>query len=100
MQSANNRLKWYQATPHQFHLLTLSTLHYLPSPVPRKGQKFFKPDFFDIINRTHDAGYGVDDVLSWLKGEGYTHWSRSEIAMEMGTVLRLKSQKGVTENGS
>ncbi|PAV17598.1 P-loop containing nucleoside triphosphate hydrolase [Pyrrhoderma noxium] len=96
---SNGGEQWYQANPHQFHLLTLSTLHYLPSPVPRKGQKFFKPDFFDIINRTHDAGYGVDDVLSWLKGEGYTHWSRSEIAMEMGTVLRLKSQKGVTENG-
>ncbi|KAH6904280.1 Rad17 cell cycle checkpoint protein-domain-containing protein [Coprinopsis sp. MPI-PUGE-AT-0042] len=46
---------WYQANPHQFHLITLGTLHSLPSPVQRRSQKIFKPEFFDLLQKEKDA---------------------------------------------
>jgi len=60
---------WYQANPHRFHLLTLGTLHSLPSPVARRSQKFFKPEFFDMINREKDGWDSVGHVRKWLVDE-------------------------------
>lgn len=92
--------QWYQANPHQFHLLTLGTLHSLPSPVARRGQKLFKPEFFETLNKTREIGDAVNDVWSWLRGRGHIQWSRSEIATEMGTILKLKSQIQQSDNDS
>ena len=47
--------QWHQANPHRFHLLTLGTLHALPSPVPRRAQKMYKPAFFEALRRGRDA---------------------------------------------
>jgi cell cycle checkpoint protein len=58
--------KWYQTNPHSFHLLTLGTLHSLPSPVTRRSQKVFKPAFFDCLQREKDAWDGVRDTQIWM----------------------------------
>jgi cell cycle checkpoint protein len=65
----NDTFQWYQANPHRFHLLTLGTLHSLPSPVVRRSQKVFKPEFFDMLNREKDGWGGVGDVRKWLIDE-------------------------------
>jgi len=65
-----NWSQWYQANPHRFHLLTLGTLHSLPSPVPRRSQKIFKPAFFDYLQKEKDAWEAVRDAQSWVLGEG------------------------------
>ena len=114
------RCQWHQANPHHFHLLTLGTLHSLPTPVPRKGQKMYKPEFFDVLKRTKDAAEAVEDVGCWLRrsakmggeskdGEGShrgigddgkeerfvcSSWTREEIVMEVGAVLRTREQIG------
>lgn len=59
-------IQWYQANPHSFHLLTLGTLHSLPSPVTRRSQKIFKPAFFDCLQREKDAWEGVRDTQAWI----------------------------------
>lgn len=60
-------LQWYQANPHRFHVLALGTLHALPSPVPRRNQKPFKPAFFESLRREREAEDGVHDVQVWLR---------------------------------
>ncbi|KAJ6617530.1 Rad17 cell cycle checkpoint protein-domain-containing protein [Mycena sp. CBHHK59/15] len=60
---------WYQANPHRFHLLTMGTLHSLPSPVVRRSQKVFKPEFFDFLNKEKDAWDAVRDVRGWIVDE-------------------------------
>ena len=59
--------QWYQANPHQFHLVALGTMHALPSPVPRRNQKPFKPAFFETLKQQHEAEDGVWDVQLWLQ---------------------------------
>ncbi|KAJ7242936.1 hypothetical protein C8J57DRAFT_1477252 [Mycena rebaudengoi] len=68
---------WYQANPHRFHLLTLGTLHSLPTPVTRRSQKIFKTEFFDFLNREKEA---------WEA-------SRAEVATELGGVLKARDAK-------
>lgn len=96
---------WYQANPHSFHLLTLGTLHSLPSPVTRRSQKIFKPAFFDCLQREKDAWEGVRDTQAWIaagqtNGAGFASstagWSPTEVAMELGGVLRAKDTLGST----
>ncbi|KAI0746491.1 P-loop containing nucleoside triphosphate hydrolase protein [Daedaleopsis nitida] len=87
---------WYQSNPHQFHLVTLGTLHALPSPVPRRNQKPYKPAFFETLRRQHDAEDGVRDVQAWLQ-RGHlplSCWSPRDVAMGVGTVLRLGESSG------
>ncbi|KAJ7263109.1 Rad17 cell cycle checkpoint protein-domain-containing protein [Mycena rebaudengoi] len=81
---------WYQANPHRFHLLTLGTLHSLPTPVTRRSQKIFKPEFFDFLNREKDAWEAVRD-----DGAGYRlgGWSRAEVVTELGGVLKARDAK-------
>ncbi|KAF7318936.1 hypothetical protein HMN09_00229400 [Mycena chlorophos] len=93
---------WYQANPHQFHLLALGTLHSLPSPVPRRSQKSFKPQFFDFLAKEKDAWDAVREVRGWIMGVGASdregtdpgrvlgRWSRSEVVTELGGVLKAR----------
>ncbi|KAJ7170997.1 Rad17 cell cycle checkpoint protein-domain-containing protein [Mycena filopes] len=98
---------WYQANPHRFHLLTLGTLHSLPSPVPRRSQKMFKPEFFEYLNKEKDAWEAVRDIRGWLVGEGASAtdegsddpaplgtWSRAEVVTGLGAVLKARDLKG------
>ncbi|KAJ7856757.1 Rad17 cell cycle checkpoint protein-domain-containing protein [Mycena olivaceomarginata] len=93
---------WYQANPHRFHLLTMGTLHSLPSPVPRRGQKLFKPEFFDYLTKEKDAWDAVRDVRGWIvedavarENEGWRlgGWSRTEVATGLGGVLKARDAK-------
>ena len=59
--------QWYQANPHQFHLVALGKMHAFPSPVPRRNQKPFKPAFFETLKQQHEAEDGVRDVQLWLQ---------------------------------
>jgi hypothetical protein len=58
--------QWYQANPHCFHLLTLGTLHSLPSPVPRRSQKVYKSDYFEYLKKEKDARDAVSDTRYWM----------------------------------
>ncbi|KAF8154728.1 Rad17 cell cycle checkpoint protein-domain-containing protein [Crassisporium funariophilum] len=90
---------WYQANPHQFHLLTLGTLHSLPSPVPRRSQKNFKPEFFAFHQKEKDAWDGVRSTRDWVietelakEGSGWRAggWSKNEVVLDLGGVLKAK----------
>lgn len=61
------RVQWLQANPHRFHLVTLGTLHALPTPVPRRSQKPYKPEFFAALQKEREAGHAVRDAHSWLR---------------------------------
>lgn len=82
---------WHQANPHCFHLLALSTLHSLPSPVVRRSQTPYKPAFFEALKREREAEDGLRDVQMWLQHHsesGVGDWSRRRIALELGGVLK------------
>ncbi|KAG6829943.1 hypothetical protein H0H92_002847 [Tricholoma furcatifolium] len=90
---------WYQANPHQFHLLTLGTIHSLPSPVARRSQKITKPVFFECLQKEKDAWEGVRDARGWALGDGVpgqvesrSGWSLSQVAVELGGVLKARDQ--------
>ncbi|KAG8892061.1 Cell cycle checkpoint protein rad17, partial [Tulasnella sp. 417] len=68
-------------------MLTLGTLHALPSPVSRRGQKTFKPEFFDVLNKTKDADRSLEDVRCWLEG------------MRVGSGGGEEGEDGVREGG-
>lgn len=108
--------KWYQSNPYTFHISTLSTLHALPSPVPRKNQKMHKPEFFENLRKTRSADEdGVEGVQEWLtkssgtgsasggtggEGEGgdstiqpASLWSRHSIVLELPGVLKALSHR-------
>lgn len=113
LQSAESSIvesKWYKTNPHQFHLLTLGTLHSLPSPVPRRGQKMYKPAFFDALKTQRIAEDAVADTRGWLAEYGseyeYGHedevvsgstrnrnYTQNEVVQEMGAVLRALSRR-------
>ncbi|TDL27922.1 P-loop containing nucleoside triphosphate hydrolase protein [Rickenella mellea] len=94
---------WHQANPHQFHLLAMGTLHSLPSPVARRSQKMFKPEFFDALKRSHEADDAIADVREWMQNlfiasDGVTYesistggWSKDEVVRELGAILRVRS---------
>ena len=99
--------QWLQANPHRFHLVTLGTLHSLPTPVARRGQKSYKPEFFDALSRERDAADALRDVHGWLRRVSIaaaasfhhplhqskqdkgvsTGWTRKDIATELGAAL-------------
>ncbi|KZT02770.1 P-loop containing nucleoside triphosphate hydrolase protein [Laetiporus sulphureus 93-53] len=91
--------EWHQANPHRFHLLALSTMHSLPSPVTRRSQKPYKPLFFDALQHEREAEDGVRDVQAWLQlneewqAEG---WSRRNVALELGAILKVRDTAGVS----
>ncbi|KAI0916087.1 hypothetical protein AcV7_007186 [Taiwanofungus camphoratus] len=88
---------WHQANPHRFHLLTLGTLHSLPSPVVRRNQKPYKPDFFDALRSEREAEDGVRDVQAWLQCNVEWRaggWNRRDIALELGAVLKARELTG------
>ncbi|KDQ55490.1 hypothetical protein JAAARDRAFT_195860 [Jaapia argillacea MUCL 33604] len=90
---------WYQANPHRFHLLTMGTLHSLPSPVTRRSQKIFKPEFFDVLSKHRECEDAVEDVLEWTRDASqHTNllggFSRSEVATELGGVLKALDLTG------
>ncbi|EAU86703.2 hypothetical protein CC1G_06464 [Coprinopsis cinerea okayama7 len=60
---------WYQANPHQFHLVALGTMHSLPSPVIRRSQKIYKPEFFDVLQKERDARDAVRLAKEWIVEE-------------------------------
>ncbi|KDQ24539.1 hypothetical protein PLEOSDRAFT_1107465 [Pleurotus ostreatus PC15] len=86
---------WYQANPHRFHLLTLGTLHSLPTPVTRRSQKFYKPAYFEQLKRERDTGCAVADVQGWLADGPHNHstraLSKAVIATELGAVLKTRT---------
>ncbi|KAG8943249.1 Cell cycle checkpoint protein rad17 [Tulasnella sp. 424] len=85
--------------PHSFHMLALGTLHALPSPVARRGQKTFKPEFFDALSKMKDAERSLEDVRCWFGGMrvggeedgigegGAGAWGKDVVVKEMGKVL-------------
>ncbi|KII85455.1 hypothetical protein PLICRDRAFT_56696 [Plicaturopsis crispa FD-325 SS-3] len=98
---------WHQANPHRFHLLTLGTLHSLPSPVTRRSQKMLKSAFFDAMKSEREAEDAVRDVGGWLLSLATTPsagetggtawraggWTKREIAMELGGVLKARDKQ-------
>ncbi|OCH87008.1 P-loop containing nucleoside triphosphate hydrolase protein [Obba rivulosa] len=89
---------WYQTNPYHFHLLALSTLHSLPSPVVRRAQKPYKPAFFDALRRSRAAEGAVGDVLEWVlhSEEGRAGgWTREDVALRLGGVLKARARSGM-----
>ncbi|KAI1798450.1 P-loop containing nucleoside triphosphate hydrolase protein [Ganoderma leucocontextum] len=88
---------WYQANPHQFHVVALGTLHALPSPVPRRGQKPFKPAFFETLKQQHEAEDGVRDVQLWLQRLGsspVSSWGSRDVVLGIGSLWRAGERGG------
>jgi cell cycle checkpoint protein len=56
-----------KANPHRFHIVALGTMHSLPSPVTRRGQKQFKPAFFEGLKKEREALEAVKTVQDWLR---------------------------------
>ncbi|KAG2004670.1 hypothetical protein CC2G_003205 [Coprinopsis cinerea AmutBmut pab1-1] len=92
---------WYQANPHQFHLVALGTMHSLPSPVIRRSQKIYKPEFFDVLQKERDARDAVRLAKEWIveedlrknpEGRRVGGWSSSEVILELGPMLKLKDR--------
>ncbi|KAH8096805.1 Rad17 cell cycle checkpoint protein-domain-containing protein [Cristinia sonorae] len=88
---------WYSANPHRFHLVSLGTLHSLPCPVVRRGQKPYKPEFFDVMKTEREIADSIIDVHDWLQRDehgGAGGWSRQNIALELGGVLKARDMIG------
>ncbi|KAF9261419.1 Rad17-domain-containing protein [Marasmius fiardii PR-910] len=101
---------WYQANPHRFHLLALGTLHSLPTPIQRRSQRVFKPEFFDVLKKEKEAWEGVKDVRAWIThqtlggkdidrddwngalGWDISRWCPSLIATELGALLKIRDR--------
>ncbi|KAH9060573.1 Rad17-domain-containing protein [Lactarius vividus] len=69
----------------------LGTLHSLPSPVPRTGQRIFKPAFFSSLQKQQSARDALDQTSNWLSSTGL--WSRVAITTELGGVLRTLGRR-------
>lgn len=63
---ANGPESWMQANPHRFHIVALGTMHSLPSPVRRRGQKQFKPAFFEGLKKERESLSAVKTLQDWL----------------------------------
>ncbi|KIJ54035.1 hypothetical protein M422DRAFT_42307 [Sphaerobolus stellatus SS14] len=89
-----------QRNPHQFHILAIGALHSLPSPVTRRSQKMFKPEFFENLQKYRDAEAAVVDTEEWLatftnRVEGGRMWSKDEIILEIGGVVNALGAVGL-----
>ncbi|KAI0079145.1 Rad17-domain-containing protein [Panus rudis PR-1116 ss-1] len=94
---------WQQSNPHRFHLISLGTLHSLPHPVTRRNQKNYKPEFFDVQNRIKQCEDGVRDVHEWLRKDEHGSlggWTRRNVALEVGAVLKARQQRASQTNTS
>ncbi|KAG8884025.1 Cell cycle checkpoint protein rad17 [Tulasnella sp. 332] len=87
--------------PHSFQMLTLGTLHSLPSPVIRRGQKTYKPDFFESLSRGREADGAVADARVWLDSlsgveddmyAGVGAWSKRMVVLEAPGLLKARSR--------
>lgn len=81
--------QWHQAHPHRFHTLALGTLHALPSPVQRRGQKPYKPVFFENLRREREAEDGLRDVQEWLMRVGRSSVSGTDSSDFMWLPFRM-----------
>ena len=59
----------------------------------------YKPEFFDVLKKTHDAEDALLDIWTGLQDSGSTRWSKNEIALELGSVLKAHS-RGVSSGTS
>lgn len=84
-----------QIVAQQFHTLTLQTLLALPSPVPRRNQKMFKPEFFEYLTKTREAEMGVADVKAWLGRTGSFRWGKEDVELHLTTVLPHMGSKDI-----
>jgi cell cycle checkpoint protein len=74
-------------------VLALSTVHSLPSPVPRRSQKFAKPTFFDVRKKEIEAWNSLCDVRAWMSAAGGSGaWSLTTISTELGAVLTARDK--------
>ncbi|KAG9029405.1 Cell cycle checkpoint protein rad17 [Tulasnella sp. JGI-2019a] len=89
--------------PHSFHTLALGTLHSLPSPVTRRRQKTYKPDFFESLSRGREAENAVVDARAWLDSllgvEGASDssagvWSKRMVVLEAPGLLKARKNAG------
>ncbi|KAI0047880.1 P-loop containing nucleoside triphosphate hydrolase protein [Auriscalpium vulgare] len=80
--------KWYETNPYTFHLHALATMHALPAPVPRTGQRVTKPAFFEALRRERSAISAVEHVGEWLARDSSLTWTPTAIATELGAALR------------
>ncbi|KAK7055293.1 Rad17-domain-containing protein [Favolaschia claudopus] len=72
---------WYQANPHQFHLLTIGTLHSLPTP-----------DAWDAVRDVR--GWIVEDAtLKASEGWQLGGWSGADVVIGLGGVLKARDAK-------
>ncbi|KAI9069618.1 Rad17-domain-containing protein [Trametes sanguinea] len=97
---ANGGETWYQANPHQFHMVVLGTTHALPSPVPRRNQKPYKPAFFEALRNQNEAEDGARDVQMWLQQGSelaVPGWTLRDVALGVGTVLRALDRLAISE---
>ncbi|EIN04674.1 P-loop containing nucleoside triphosphate hydrolase protein [Punctularia strigosozonata HHB-11173 SS5] len=83
-----------QANPHRFHLVALGTLHSLPSPVPRRGQKLSKPLYFDNLHKERDCRSAVEDVRHWLDALVPGRWDPVDVATGLGAVVEARDGHG------
>ena len=73
----------------------------------RRSQKFFKPQFFEVLKREREGADGVGAVMRWLgdiglgsrEGERIRGWSRTEVAMEVGAVLKARDRTNSSSQG-
>lgn len=84
----------------------MGTLISLPSPVPRQGQKLFKPDYFDHLKEIQKAKDAVEQVHDVLCSQ-QDIWSTENIRLWLPSILRYKASIGallhrvvVTSNGN
>jgi len=52
-----------------FHTVSRGALMALPSPVARRSQKMFKPEFFEALERTKKSKDGVADAVRWVHSQ-------------------------------
>jgi cell cycle checkpoint protein len=67
-------------------------MHFLPSPVPRRSQKFAKPTFFDVRKKEIEALDSLCDVRAWMSATGSGAWSLTTISTELGAVLTTREK--------
>lgn len=54
----------------------------------------YKPEFFDVMKKTREAEDSLTDVWVWFQNLESARHSRTEIALEMGNVLKLRLRPG------
>ena len=47
-------------------------MHSLPSPVERRGQKSYKPEFFDVLKKEREADEAARETVEWVRQVRFT----------------------------